>query len=127
MLKVRTKIAPSNIHGIGLYAAEPIPKGTLVWEFSPGLDIRTNTNLLSLLPKVQADQLRTYGYNELEHPEVYYIPLDDTRFINHSDTPNLDCSVPEKSYAARDIAVGEELTEDYRLIGHIGCGEFLAH
>ncbi len=32
MLRVRTYLAPSPIEGIGLFAAEPIPRGTLIWK-----------------------------------------------------------------------------------------------
>jgi len=40
------------------------------------------------------------------------VSLDNTRFINHSPTPNTDNTMPV-TYAARDIAEGEEITCDY--------------
>ena len=39
MLLVKTKIGPSEIDGIGLFADQFIPRGTLVWELVPALDI----------------------------------------------------------------------------------------
>jgi SET domain-containing protein len=30
MMTVKTHLAPSKIHGIGLFASEPIPKGTVI-------------------------------------------------------------------------------------------------
>ena len=49
MLTVKTKIAPSKIAGIGLFADEPIHKGTLVWKYEPLIDL--------LLPKEEIDKL----------------------------------------------------------------------
>jgi hypothetical protein len=34
MLLVKTTIAPSPIHGIGLFADQFIPQGTRIWEFT---------------------------------------------------------------------------------------------
>ena len=39
MLLVKTKIGPSKIAGIGLFADEFIAKGTPVWKFEPGFDL----------------------------------------------------------------------------------------
>jgi SET domain-containing protein len=39
MLLVKTTIGPSQIEGIGIFAAEPISKGVPVWEFNPHIDV----------------------------------------------------------------------------------------
>lgn len=39
MLLIPATPRPSTIHGIGLFADAPIPKGTVIWRFSPGLDL----------------------------------------------------------------------------------------
>ena len=39
MLTIKTKIGPSKIEGVGLFADEPIKKGTKVWAFEPKLDL----------------------------------------------------------------------------------------
>ena len=39
MLLVRVRLAPSPLHGIGVFAVDPIPSGTEVWRFTPGLDL----------------------------------------------------------------------------------------
>ena len=38
MLLVRTRLGPSTIHGIGVFADEDIPRGTIVWSFNPLID-----------------------------------------------------------------------------------------
>lgn len=42
MLLVKTKIGPSKIHGIELFAAEFIKRGTPTWQFTPGFDLELN-------------------------------------------------------------------------------------
>ena len=39
MLLVRTYLDRSAIHGIGLFAAERIPKGTVLWRLEPSIDL----------------------------------------------------------------------------------------
>ncbi len=38
MLLVKTKIGQSNISGIGVFADEFIPKGTVIWRYQEGFD-----------------------------------------------------------------------------------------
>jgi hypothetical protein len=40
MLLVKTYLSASPIHGIGLFAAEPIAKGTVIWCFDERVDRR---------------------------------------------------------------------------------------
>ncbi len=38
MMLIRTRVAPSTIHGMGLFTVEPAVKGTPIWRFEPGFD-----------------------------------------------------------------------------------------
>ena len=38
MLLVKTYVAPSAVHGLGLFAAEPIARGACIWRFDPRID-----------------------------------------------------------------------------------------
>jgi hypothetical protein len=59
MLLVKTKIGPSAIQGIGLFADQFIAKGTHLWEFTPGLDVQiTFTQLKTLSPTAKASFLK---------------------------------------------------------------------
>ena len=40
MLYVKTKIGQSKIHGMGLFADQFIKKGTIIWKFTPGFDLK---------------------------------------------------------------------------------------
>ena len=52
MLLVKTRLAPSTIHGIGLFADEFIPKGTEVWKFVPGFDLALSVDEVESLPEM---------------------------------------------------------------------------
>jgi uncharacterized protein len=116
MLLVRTTVGPSTIHGLGVFAAEPIAKGTVVWSFTPGFDLERDLADVETLPELLRERLLHYGYMD-KHLGLYVLCCDDARFLNHSDEPNL---VTDRSHsrhgvdrAAHDIAIGEELTVNY--------------
>ncbi len=122
MLTIPTRIAPSGIHGLGLFAVEPIPKGTVVWEMNPLVDIRlTQEQADSLPPLCREKATRHWGY--LHKSGVYIFPADGAQFMNHADDPNvaeLDNDVDGNiMIAVRDIALGEEFTCDYRTFDQI--------
>jgi uncharacterized protein len=62
MLLVSTVIGPSQIHGLGLFAAEPIPRGGKVWQFHPALDLVVPEAEVAQLPGVAQAYFRNYAY-----------------------------------------------------------------
>lgn len=108
MLLVRTKLGLSPLHGIGLFAAELIPAGTVVWRYMPPFDAA-----FYQLPTdpVVLETLEHYSYFD-EEMDVWVLPGDNARFTNHSDEPNLKIDA-QTMVAARDILSGEEITTDY--------------
>ena len=46
MLLVRVRVGPSSVDGLGAFAVEPIASGTVVWRFTPGLDLECDPALL---------------------------------------------------------------------------------
>lgn len=116
MLLVRTTLGPSKIHGLGVFAAEPIAKGTIVWSFTPGFDLERDPADVEAQPELLRERLLHYGYVD-KHLSRYVLCCDDARFLNHSEEPNLvsDRSTSRHGVdrAARDIAIGEELTVNY--------------
>lgn len=115
MLHVKTRLGPSPIHGIGAFAAEDIPKGTIIWEFREGFDLRLTEEELRRLAPPALEQALKYSYVEDGH---YILCADDARHFNHSETPNTDDTSALYTIAARDIAAGEEITSDYRTFDH---------
>ncbi len=88
-------IAPSKIHGKGLFAGDHIPAGTVIgW--------------LQTVPS-REDGPYVLWISESEAREV----TCDLKFINHSDDPNA-CYYDDLSVMAlRDINPGEEITHNY--------------
>jgi hypothetical protein len=123
MLLVRAEVRSSPIHGTGLFAAEAIAKGRPVWVFHPRIDhIFLNSEAL---PTAVRRLIRRHGYID---GAWFVVPGDYAMFINHSPAPNVGVDNKENSIdcALRDIAIGEELTQDYRKYGPLGaCSEFL--
>ncbi len=118
MLLIKTKIAPSKIDGIGLFADGFIPKGAYIWKFKKEFDMRVGKEYPDKLQEPAKSYFMRYAY---QNPKTlnYVLCTDDARFFNHSNTPNTSCvKDPEDedtaNVAARDIQAGEELTIDYR-------------
>jgi SET domain-containing protein len=120
MLLIRTTVAPSTIHGLGLFAAEPITKGAAIWRFSPGLDLEISPADFEKFTRYEQDIILFYGFNSRKTGK-YHLSFDDVRFMNHADPGNVtvdegrgtEDDVEFVLVAARDIAVGDELTQNY--------------
>jgi hypothetical protein len=113
MMLVATYVAPSPIEGVGVFAAEPIPAGTLIWQLAPGLDRLIPRSEVESLPPLFQEFVERYSYPYPHDPERLIVELDNGRFMNHSDAPNTIFSDPDAGYTIRDIAPGEELLCNY--------------
>jgi SET domain-containing protein len=123
MLRVPTRLGPSAIHGLGLFAVEPIKAGALVWDFDAPIDQSIPVAGLDKLAPWVRKYIAVYGYREGDH---VILCGDDARYFNHSKTPNCRSGKGTETLALRDIKVGEELTDDYEqfdddypLYGHL--------
>lgn len=109
------QVRASGIHGTGVFAKRPIPKGTRVIEYAG-----------RRLPKAQLLEAAERGERKL----TYVLNLDvltaidgaeegnDARFINHSCEPNCELYIFDNTpyiYAMEAIPEGTELTFDYKL------------
>jgi len=116
MLLVPTRLAQSPIHGLGVFAVAPIPKGTPVWRFERSLDMEFSPDIVPTLPEHVQTFFSHYGYIDRNVGRII-LCFDDARFVNHSDRPNVATDYAQDPYgldvALRDIAMGEELTMDY--------------
>ena len=110
LYKVEVKVATNPEMGLGLFTKEFIPKGTIVWEFLEGIDIKMSEETFNKLNYAQKEYFEKYGWKE--NNGFYYSSCDLTNFINHSYKPNLDI-VGEKVVSNKDIQAGEEVFENY--------------
>jgi SET domain-containing protein len=115
MLLVKTYLDRSPIHGIGLFAAERIEAGTVIWRRSPEIDLLLEPSQLERLAPSSRAQIEKYTYLD-HHLRKLVLCGDDARFFNHAEEPNCH-DLPDAdggtTVAARTIEAGEELTSDY--------------
>lgn len=119
MLTVPTFIQQSSIEGIGLFAAQAIPKGTVVWKFDPRFDLAFDPVDVAQMTETQRNLIEKYAYLSSTSGK-YIFSIDDSRFTNHSSLHNniemvrVDDEPETRAVASRDIAMGEEILENYR-------------
>lgn len=110
--EVWCRLAPSPLHGIGVFAIRDIPAGTtLFFAAADGYAIG-HYGLDILHPAVRSLVLDRHPFDTMSAVQIVHHPNRDARlqaFMNHSRTPNTDGHV-----ALEDIQEGEELTENYR-------------
>lgn len=112
MLTIKTNIKNSSIHGIGLFAAEYIPKWTIVRKFQENFDQRRSDEDFKKLPKLVQENIIFYWYYNKE--EWWYIlDGDNSRFTNHSKKPNIEKLNNTETITIKDIKIGDEIMEDY--------------
>ena len=116
MMLIETRVQPSAIHGMGLFAARAIPRGTPVWKFQPGFDHDFSPEQFAALPPLARQHTRHFCFVSKTDGHVI-LSGDHACFINHSMNPNTGASAsatpPVVTVALRDIAEGEEITCNY--------------
>jgi SET domain-containing protein len=114
MMLIPTYLAPSTIEGLGVHTRVAIRKGEPVWRMDPRFDRLIPVEDFEAAPEEMRVFLDRYAYPCMTDPSFLVLDVDDGRYMNHSDAPNCDFRDTDVGYALRDIAVGEELTCDYR-------------
>src|SRR5271157_4567153 len=113
---VYTRLEPSTIHGVGVFAIIPIPKGTYAFMDHDEPIVWVDKSIVESLPK----PLRELYYSfAIIKGEKYGCPksfndLTASWYLNHSERPNMAADKDYRFYAVRDVSAGEELTIDYR-------------
>lgn len=115
MLIIRTRVAPSEIHGLGLFTEEALVKDQVIWDINPIIDHVITRPLLETLPSIVQEFVHHFSWQD--EAGNFFISLDNDRFMNHSDNPNIENDHPRFCFALRDIKAGEELTCDYMKFG----------
>lgn len=117
MLIVETYLAPSRVHGIGLFAANDIPARSVVWKFQAFIDsVLSPQHFLRLCREVDTFTLQHMMNSTYKRNNQYFYLTDNARFINHSpEECNIAFVDDYTEVTLRDIRRGEELLEDYSL------------
>ena len=116
---MNVEVKCSAVHGLGVFAAEPIPAGTRVWQFDTSMHVCTRESLARLRPS--ALSLALYAGYLHEPSGLFLWYTDGMQFMNHADVRDANVGLhywpaleDDHIVALRDVAAGEELREDYR-------------
>jgi hypothetical protein len=107
--KTELKFINSEI-GYGVVATEFIPAGTITWVLDKLDREFTPSEVRSLEPLYQ-NILDTYTYRN--NKGNFVLCWDNGRYVNHSFNSNCLTTAYDFEVAIRDIAPGEQLTDDY--------------
>lgn len=113
MLLVDVVVKASEIEGLGVFAKHPIAVGAVIWQLDPRFDRVVARAEYEAAEGPVRNWLDRYGYPFVGDSSRIVFELDDARYMNHSDKPNMKYTSPETAIATRDIAAGEEITVDY--------------
>ena len=102
----------SSSMGYGVFATAAIPKGTIVYVKDP-LEIEIDPEQFGALPPLLQQQVDRYSY--IDELGMRIVSWDLGKYVNHA----CDCNTMSTGYgfeiALRDIAAGEEITDEYGL------------
>ncbi len=116
MLTVKTYLAPSTVHGIGLFAAEPIPANSTVWQYNEHIDsIYPEDIFLNICRNVHQNTLQHLLNCSYKRSGRYFYLTDNARFINHSELANIVFIDDYTEVALHEIKPEEEILENYLL------------
>ena len=137
------RAGPSPGKGLGVFATAPIAQGSVVWRHIPGVftlyDEPAFRALIAPMPRADVVYELTHVHALEDFPGCLIRALDDGILVNHSPEPALvtnnagpprrrfdpaapdyleqvAAALPDDRYsliATRDIAPGEEFTNDY--------------
>ena len=111
--RVKVRIAPSKIHGVGVFAIRDIAEGQKLYaDHLPVLYSLSYSSFGKLFPEVK--ELLIGRWPQIVNGSKFLYP--DCRlqaYMNHSFEPNYDAAL---DLAMSDVKEGEEITEDYKKI-----------
>ena len=115
---VPVKFKKSSVHGVGIFAARAIEKGTRIWQVDQAMHFCDATDMAALTD-VELRFALHGGY--LHKPSGRFLwYTDGMQFMNHRPTPDANIGLgiwpplsEDHCIALREIAPGEELFEDY--------------
>ncbi|MGD0119343.1 MAG: SET domain-containing protein [Candidatus Binatus sp.] len=113
---VYTRLKPSKIHGVGVFAIKDIKKDTYVFPEDDDRMTWIDAQHLRRLPEPIKELYEDFSIIKgKKHGQPRnFNALTTSWYLNHSDTPNMAADRSYRFYALRDIPEGEELTIDYR-------------
>jgi SET domain-containing protein len=118
-LKVYTRIKPSKVHGVGVFAIQLIKKGTYIFFGDNEKMAWVKDTQIKKLPRALIKLYEDFCVIKKDKNGKFYLcprnfnVLTVAWYINNSDDPNVGCDKNFDFFALRNIRTGEELTANY--------------
>jgi len=110
ILTINTYLKEVQGKGIGLFSTENVKKDTIIAINYPGSYNIFKRDMFHTYPLHLQGFLEVYGV--FKDDGNIYVDIDNLRFTNHSNKPNIGC-FDEYCIAIKDINKDEEITCDY--------------
>jgi len=117
MLTVPVEIRKSEIHGYGVFARTDIRHGTVIWQFTPGLDGVASLYAVENAERGAKRFMMERGFINPSRPDEVVICVDEAQFMNFpkrgvSANTELGGVIDGQHLllAAEDIMAGIEIT-----------------
>jgi len=113
----KIEVRDSGVHGRGVYATAPIKAGARIIEYTG--EIITWEEAVDRHPHDPAQPDHTFYFHLDGGMVIDGLRGNDARWINHACEPNCEADEVDGRvfvHALRDLAPGEELFYDYRLV-----------
>jgi SET domain-containing protein len=110
IVKIRLRVGKSGMHGKGVFAAQPITKGTRILEY-----IGEKISPAEATRRIAQGNAYIFFFDARSDIDGK-TPKNTARYINHSCEPNCETDLLDGQIwilALRDIQDGEELSYDY--------------
>lgn len=113
LLLIEHFVAPSPVHGLGVFSTHFVPQGAKVWAAHPVIDREISKRELEDLPPHVVSLIETHS-EFLPAKNIFRLSADGGYYMNHSDDPNL-ADQGDEMFASQNIHPGDELFCDYRI------------
>ena len=110
---VKVRIAPSSIHGVGVFAMRDLKKGEQMELDAIPHMFDVPYSKLGELNKEARELILSHWPNIINGSHFLYPVTKMTAFLNHSESPNYDAQTDKM---LKNVKKGEELFEDYTKI-----------
>jgi hypothetical protein len=105
-------VSVSEQVGLGVVATRPLPAGTILWA-RDALDQVIPERARHAMPAALAQSFTRHAY--LDDEGMWTLCWDAARYVNHSCAANSVVTDHGMELACRDIAAGEQITNEYAL------------
>ena len=125
MIHHKTELQFINPHiGYGIFATENIPMGTIVY-IKDHFEVEISPRQFSKLDSIHQAIAEKYSY--IDPRGVRIISWDNAKYVNHRCEPSTMSTGYGFEIAIRDIARGEEITDEYGMFNipyefNVDCG-----